>query len=76
MQDIVRQVQQVGTLVGEIGTATAAQTDGIAQVNATVGQLDQAKPQNAALVEQSATAADSLQQQAGSLVAAVSRFRL
>ena len=45
-------------------------------MNATVGQLDQAKPQNAALVEQSATAADSLQQQAGSLVAAVSRFRL
>ncbi len=76
MQDIVRQVQQVSTLVGEIGTATAEQTEGIAQVNATVSQLDQATQQNAALVEESAAAADSLQQQAGSLVAAVGRFRL
>jgi methyl-accepting chemotaxis protein len=76
MQEIVLQVQQVSTLVGEIGTATAEQTEGIAQVNATVGQLDQATQQNAALVEQSAAAADSLQQQAGSLVAAVGRFRV
>jgi methyl-accepting chemotaxis protein len=76
MQDIVRQVQQVSSLVGEIGTATAEQTEGIAQVNATVGQLDQATQQNAALVEESAAAADSLRQQAGTLVAAVGRFRL
>ena len=76
MQEIVQQVQQVSTLVGEIGTATAEQTEGIAQVNATVGQLDQATQQNAALVEQSAAAADSLQQQAGTLVAAVGRFRV
>ncbi len=76
MRDIVHQVQQVSTLVGEIGTATAEQTEGIAQVNATVGELDQATQQNAALVEESAAAADSLKQQAGSLVAAVGRFRL
>ena len=76
MQDIVRQVQQVSTLVGEIGTATAEQTEGIAQVNATVGELDQATQQNAALVEESAAAASSLQQQAGTLVAAVGRFRV
>ncbi len=76
MQDIVRQVQQVSSLVSEIGTATAEQTEGIAQVNATVGQLDQATQQNAALVEESAAAADSLRQQAGTLVAAVGRFRL
>jgi methyl-accepting chemotaxis protein len=76
MQDILHQVQQVSTLVGEIGTATAEQSEGIAQVNTTVGQLDQATQQNAALVEESAAAADSLQQQAGTLVAAVGRFRL
>jgi methyl-accepting chemotaxis protein len=76
MQDILHQVQQVSTLVGEIGTATADQSEGIAQVNTTVGQLDQATQQNAALVEESAAAADSLQQQASTLVAAVGRFRL
>jgi methyl-accepting chemotaxis protein len=76
MQDILHQVQQVSTLVGEIGTATAEQSEGIAQVNTTVGQLDQATQQNAALVEESAAAADSLQQQASTLVAAVGRFRL
>ncbi len=76
MQDIVRQAQQVSSLVGEIGTATAQQTEGIAQVNQTVSQLDQATQQNAALVEESAAAADSLQQQAAGLVAAVGRFRV
>jgi methyl-accepting chemotaxis protein len=76
MQDIVQQVQQVSTLVGEIGAATAEQTQGIAQVNDTVGQIDQVTQQNAALVEESAAAADSLRQQAGTLVAAVGRFRV
>jgi methyl-accepting chemotaxis protein len=74
MQDIVHQVKQVSTLVGEIGTATAEQSEGIAQVNKTVGQLDEATQQNAALVEQSAAAADSLRQQASTLVLAVGRF--
>ncbi len=74
MGDIVQQASQVSTLVGEIGTATAEQTEGIAQVNATVTQLDQATQQNAALVEESAAAADSLRQQADRLVQAVSRF--
>ena len=74
MGDIVQQASQVSTLVGEIGTATAEQTQGIAQVNATVTQLDQATQQNAALVEESAAAADSLRQQADKLVEAVGRF--
>ena len=76
MHDIVQQAQQVSTLVGEIGTATAEQTEGIAQVNQTVNQLDQATQQNAALVEESAAAADSLRQQADALVQAVGRFRV
>ncbi len=76
MQAIVQQVQQVSTLVGEIGTATAQQTAGIAQVSGTVGQLDQATQQNSALVEESAAAADSLRQQATSLVAVVGQFRV
>ncbi|MDO9284048.1 MAG: methyl-accepting chemotaxis protein [Aquabacterium sp.] len=74
MGDIVQQASQVSTLVGEIGTATAEQTQGIAQVNVTVTQLDQATQQNAALVEESAAAADSLRQQADKLVEAVGRF--
>ena len=76
MGEIVGQAQQVSVLVGEIGTATAEQTDGIAQVNQAVSQLDQATQQNAALVEESAAAADSLKQQALRLVEAVSRFRV
>jgi methyl-accepting chemotaxis protein len=76
MGEIVGQAQQVSVLVGEIGTATAEQTDGIAQVNQAVSQLDQATQQNAALVEESAAAADSLKHQALRLVEAVSRFRV
>ena len=76
MGEIVGQAQQVSVLVGEIGTATAEQSDGIAQVNQAVSQLDQATQQNAALVEESAAAADSLKQQAQRLVEAVSRFRI
>ena len=74
MAEVVKQARQVSSLVGEIGTATAEQTQGIAQVNTTVTQLDQATQQNAALVEESAAAAASLQQQASRLVEAVDRF--
>jgi methyl-accepting chemotaxis protein len=76
MNDVVTQAQQVSTLVGEIGVATAEQTDGIANVNSAVSQLDHSTQQNAALVEQSAAAANSLSEQAQRLVDAVSRFRV
>ncbi len=76
MVQIVDQARQVSVLVGEIGTASTEQSDGIAQVNQAVSLLDQATQQNAALVEESAAAADSLQQQAVRLVQAVSRFRV
>ncbi|HEV8691948.1 MAG TPA: methyl-accepting chemotaxis protein [Ideonella sp.] len=76
MSDIVNQVQRVTDLIGEISSATQEQTSGIGQVNQAVTQLDQVTQQNAALVEESAAASDSLQQQAGQLVEAVSVFRL
>ncbi|WP_374566629.1 methyl-accepting chemotaxis protein [Ideonella sp.] len=76
MADIVGQVQRVTDLIGEISSATIEQTSGIGQVNQAVVQLDEVTQQNAALVEQSAAAAESLKQQAGGLVDAVSVFRL
>ena len=76
MDDIVAQVQRVSTLINEIGTATAEQTEGIAQVNSAVSHLDQATQQNAALVEESAAAAESLKVQAARLAQTVSVFRL
>ena len=76
MADIVAQVKRVSDLIGEISSATQAQTQGIGQVSDAVTQLDQVTQQNAALVEQSAAAADSLNQQAGKLVQAVSIFSL
>lgn len=51
--------QRVSDIIGEIGTATAEQRDGIGQVNTSVGQLDRMTLQNAALVEQSSAAAQS-----------------
>ena len=76
MQDIVGQARQVSALVAGIGEASARQSGGIDAVTAVVGQLDQATQQNAALVEESAAAAASLNRQAQQLVDAVGRFRL
>jgi methyl-accepting chemotaxis protein len=76
MDDIVAQVRRVHDLIAEIGAATQEQTSGIGQVNQAVTQLDQATQQNAALVEESAAAADSLRGQAARLVQAVSAFKL
>ena len=76
MSDIVTQVKRVNDLIGEIGSATIEQTQGIGQIGDAVSQLDQVTQQNAALVEESAAAADSLSQQASKLVEAVSVFKL
>jgi methyl-accepting chemotaxis protein len=76
MSDIVAQVRRVNEMLSEISQATAEQTTGIGQVNDAVSQLDQVTQQNAALVEQSAAAAESLKQQAARLVSAVAVFRL
>ena len=76
MDDIVRHVQRVSSMIGEISVATQEQSQGIAQVSSTVSQIDQMTQQNAALVEQSAAAASSLQEQGGHLAQAVGYFRL
>ncbi|WP_300079099.1 methyl-accepting chemotaxis protein [Giesbergeria sp.] len=76
MQDIVREVQRVTDLISEISASTVEQTSGIGQISAAVAQLDQVTQQNAALVEESAAAADSLNAQAQQLVQAVAVFKL
>ena len=76
MTDIVSQAQRVASLIAEISRATAEQTHGIAQVSGAVTHLDQATQQNAAMVEQSAAAAQALRHQAAQLGAAVRVFSL
>jgi len=76
MGEIVSQVRRVTGLIGEISSATREQSSGIGQVNQAVRQLDDTTQQNAALVEQSAAAAQSLNLQARRLSNAVAVFRL
>ncbi|WP_043783764.1 methyl-accepting chemotaxis protein [Rubrivivax gelatinosus] len=76
MTELVASVQRVNQLIGEIGNATREQSDGISQLNAGVSQLDQMTQQNAALVEEAASAAGSLKDQSTRLASAVSVFRL
>ncbi len=76
MQQIVQEVQRVTSMIREISVSTAEQTVGMGQVSEAVAQLDQVTQQNAALVEESAAAAASLNQQAQQLVQAVAVFQL
>lgn len=76
MDDIVMQVQRVSVLIGEISSSTLEQATGIGQVGAAVTQLDHSTQQNAAMVEQSAAAADSLKQQAAHLASVIGIFKL
>jgi methyl-accepting chemotaxis protein len=76
MTEIVGSVQRVSDIIGEITSASLEQSEGISQVSGTVIQLDQMTQQNAALVEQSAAAADSLKEQSLKLAEVVSTFRL
>jgi methyl-accepting chemotaxis protein len=76
MTEIVGSVQRVSDIIGEITAASSEQSDGINQVNTAVVQLDQMTQQNAALVEESAAAAESLKDQAGRLAQVVGTFKL
>ena len=76
MTDIVRSVQSVTDMIGEITSASSEQSLGINQVNQAVGNLDQMTQQNAALVEESAAAAQSLREQAEHLAQVVSVFKV
>jgi aerotaxis receptor len=75
MDDIVAQVNRVSGMIAEISTATSEQSDGISQVSEAIGHLDQVTQQNAALVEQSTAASESLRQQMTRLADAVGVFR-
>ncbi|UUE09856.1 methyl-accepting chemotaxis protein [Dickeya zeae] len=74
MDDIVTQVHRVAQLIKEIGVTTTEQESGISQINQAVNQLDQVTQQNAALVEESASAAESLSDQARHLVQLMNVF--
>jgi methyl-accepting chemotaxis protein len=76
IQDVVLQVRKVTDLVGEIAHASTEQSQGIGQINQAVGQLDQTTQQNAALVEQSMAASESLKGQASRLSEAMSGFKI
>ena len=76
IQTMVEQVNQVATLIDEISAATLEQSMGVEQVNQAIGQLEEVTQQNAALVEQSAVAAASLNDQAAHLVDIVRIFDL
>ena len=76
MQDIVASIQRVSDIVGEIASASREQNAGVGQVGQAVTQMDQSTQQNAALVEESSAAAESLKVQASQLVQAVAFFKL
>lgn len=76
MNGIVEAIGRVTGIVAGISAASAEQSTGVAQVGDAIGQMDQATQQNAALVEESAAAAESLRQQAAHLLEAVAVFRL
>jgi methyl-accepting chemotaxis protein len=76
MDEIVKSIQRVTDIVGEISSASSEQSTGVSQVGQAVAQMDQATQQNAALVEQSAAAAESMRKQAGELLQAVAVFKL
>jgi len=76
MDEIVASVQRVTDIIGEISAAALEQSQGIGQVNEAVTRLDQMTQQNAALVEESAAAAESLKDQAHRMTTVVANYRL
>lgn len=76
MEEVVTAIQGVSTIMAEISSASQEQADGIGQVNLAVTEMDSVVQQNAALVEEAAAAAGSLQAQAARLHEAVAIFRL
>ena len=76
MGEVVDSVQRVTDIMGEISAATEEQSGGIGQVNQAIAQMDRGTQQNAALVEQAAAAAASLEVQAQRLKEAVSFFQV
>jgi len=76
VDDVVGAIKRVSEIVAQISAASAEQSLGVQQVGQAVSQMDQVTQQNAALVEESAAAAEGLKQQAHDLVQAVALFKL
>lgn len=76
MTDIVSSVKRVTDIMGEIMAASQEQMDGIEQINDAVKEMDTVTQQNAALVEQAAAAAGSMQDQSANLTEVVSVFKV
>ncbi len=76
MQELVVNARKMNELVADISTATSEQSTGIAQVGQAVQEMDRMTQQNAALVEQTSSAATALNDQAGQLIAEVGVFKL
>jgi methyl-accepting chemotaxis protein len=76
MAEVVASIRRVSDIVAEISAASREQNTGVQQIGEAVGQMDQVTQQNAALVEESAAAAESLKAQAQALVEVVSVFKL
>ncbi|WP_081768627.1 methyl-accepting chemotaxis protein [Herbaspirillum sp. RV1423] len=76
INDVVTSIKHVTDIVSEISTSSREQSDGIEQVNLAITQMDQVTQENAALVEQSAAAAQAMQNQAGQLSELMGTFKL
>jgi methyl-accepting chemotaxis protein len=76
MREIVASIQRVTDIMADIQSASGEQTTGIEQINQAIVQMDQVTQQNAALVEESAAASESMQEQARQLLQVVSVFRV
>jgi methyl-accepting chemotaxis protein len=76
MEEVVKAVKRVTDIMGEISAASAEQSSGIEEINLAVTQMDAGTQQNAALVEQAAAAAQSLDDQAHALKQLVGKFQL
>ena len=76
MEEIVLAIKRVTDIMSEITAASAEQSQGIEQVNTAITQMDEVTQQNAALVEEAAAAAESLQEQAQNLAVSVGTFKV
>ncbi len=76
MEEVVASIKRVDDLMAEITAASQEQSDGIDQVNQAIMQMDHVTQQNAALVEEAAAAAESMQGQAANLIELVRVFRI
>jgi len=76
MEEIVSGVKRVSDTIGEISVASTSQSDGIGNVSQAVNEIDRMTQQNAALVEESSAAAESMREQADRLAQVVRQFRI